>query len=515
MTSRIASVLLVALLVVGAAFGELNSKGGRVAAIDYDVWRLQSSNAVTTAAGQTMNLQAVGTISISAQTNSCVFTAKNGRSFTAIAAGVPITVLDGSLTETITPTSVSVSSGICSVTGTFSNAHSAGVTVKSGDYGLSNAVLNVASAGGGIVYVDNDWRGTTANITGLSSSVIDSTLVVIEDARGSAPHYYALRPSAVTLIAAPAKPTATTTSGSLNNGQYYVKVAYVDAYGGVSLASASSDQTAATTGLVITSPAAATGAVGWLPYITAAGGGSGTEILAKAVIDSTICTLSTKVTVVPACAIGSNATVTAANPSGTSKPVVESTAFSTSAVQPMRGYPVPFVNNYPFGIFVASATLNNSNADVAQFQTPAGYFNFLGRSWRVCMKGATATAVAGSVLVVKLTVSANYAQSPVTLSTITFATQTRAAAGTVQGCWILQTSTLGSSGKFWVQSDGNFVEFLNTTPATQVISADASAAESSAVDLTKPLWFAVNYSETASQNLTVPIVNSVSIHPIQ
>jgi hypothetical protein len=488
---------------LATATAQAPTAGGRILVMRYGAYKLQSGSGFTGTGAQTVTFPSSQYCQYAVGQNTII----------PIATTIPLKIVDAvsANTETVTPSSVSVSAGVCSFTATFNNAHSS-YYVTSGTGGLQEAMLD--NPNGGIFLLDQNSTTTDANIRAATSF---NPSIVIEDMRGSvnagmaSPIYWRMSPSAVTALATPTPaPLPTTTTGSLTSNAYKVTTAYVDCLGGIAKDSTESAATATTTGVVVPSPAAKTGACGWLPRISSAGG-SGDEILAASPLTNSICQLSTIETVIPACAIGSAATIIA-NPSGTAKPSVEANAFSTYTLQAFNSLPPPVSMSYPFGTFVASATLNNSTADVAQLGPfPAGYFNRLNGEWNLCMKGATATAVASSVLVVKLLAANEYAQSPVTLSTITMPTQTRAAAGTIQGCWRVQVAATGASGTFWVGDMGPWIEFLNTTPSTQGISADASAAASSAVDLTKSVYLSINYLETASQNLTVPIVNSVSL----
>src|SRR6478609_6849658 len=499
--------ILAAMCLITAATAQAPSVGGRILVSRYGAYQLQG--------GTVLAASGAGTISFN---NAACFVPVGTRSIVPIATNIPLKIVDATSanTETVTPSSVSVGAGVCNFTATFNNAH-ASYYVTSGTGGLQEAILDNPNPSGPFL-LEASSTTTDAQIKAATSF---NPAIVIEDSRGNAnagmssPIYWRMNPSAVTPLSTPT-PAAlpTTTTGSLTSNAYKVTTAYVDCLGGIGLDSTQSAATATTTGVVVPSPAAKTGACAWVPRISSAGG-TGDETLAASPLTNSICQLSTVETVIPACAIGSAATITA-NPSGTAKPSVEANAFSTYTLQPFNIMPPPVVTHYPFGVFVASATLNNSTADVAQLGPfPAGYFNKLGGTWQICMKGGSATAVASSVLVVKLLAANEYAQSPVTLSTITYPTQTRAAAGTMQGCWLMQTAVTGASGKFWVGDTGNWVSFLNTTPSTQVLAADASAAASSTIDLTKTVYLSINYLETASQNITVPIVNSVSMRQLQ
>lgn len=492
--------------------------GGRFNAIDYaygiaPVGVAQPAPALQVYTGAPSGTQTITLVS-------GFTTLGDGRIIFPLSTVAPILVGGGSNQETVTPTAVSSACSIaqpyagCTITAVFANAHGTGDPIMTGSFGIQEAANAAAAVGGGIVVVNSAWAaagGTTAKITGavLSGTSFTPT-VTIEDARSLPITYWAPRPTTLSLIAAPNAPTNASVSGSLTSGAYYTAQECVDPLGGITLPSTDSTQTGTVTGITFTPSACGTGSVGYIPLVTAAGGSTGTEI--EVPVTSSVCTTATQyvTTGKPVCALGAVATITA-NPSSTAKLVVEGTAHTTFAPQPFSSIPPPFQTQY--GPFVATATLNSSNADGAQFYTPAGYFNYLGKSWNVCVKGATATAVASSVLVVKLQVAKQYAQSPVTLSTITFPTQTRAAAGTFGGCWKVTTAATGASGTFWSVSPQPWYAALNTAPGTAVTSIDVTTAASSAVDLTAGLYWSVNLSETAGANLTGPIINSLTIEP--
>jgi Na+/serine symporter len=115
-------------------------------------------------------------------------------------------------------------------------------------------------------------------------------------------------------------------------------------------------------------------------------------------------------------------------------------------------------------------------------------------------------------LSINLTGANEYGQSPVTLATAAFPTQTQAAAGTQQGCFTLQTAVTGTSGKFWVSAPtGNFINFANAAVGTQVLAPEATTANGSTINLTKQIYLAVNLQAANANNITGPIVNSVTI----
>jgi hypothetical protein len=592
-----------------------SNQAGRVMASGYGNWSVKGLTAVAAGAGA----MTVDTCFVPVGSNN------RFAPFAAIyATDVPLTVIDGANTETVTPTAVTTPTpaGIgavnpfnCGFTATFANAHAVGVRIVSGDNGLMEAINDAAILGAAYVTVDNYSGITTQQILNATTTAATGPVpnIVIEYTKGAAPGaiipgtqtavtatastntvtlttvsgsnfaasfaggnglvvsnctptgynssqggngstfalasggsggttltylvqtaslaagtgcivqatqangfnqplYFALRPTTITLIAAAAASTITAATGSLTSGAYYAKTAYVDCLGGISLPSTESAQSGTITGMSLSSPVATAGACGWLPYITANGGATNTEILAKQTIDSNICPLSTLETVIPACAIGSPAVITAGNPSATSKPVVESTAHTLFGYQAFSNPPLNFQTS--FAPFAAGGTINNSNADLAQFYLPAGFLNQLQKSWNLCIKGATATQVASSILTYNLNMSNNYAQSPVAVSAVLFATQTQTTAGTQGGCWKLSTAATGTSGTLWAETPFPFFNVKNSAQTTFVNGADVGTAASSALDLTKGLWVSVNAAESGSQNITAPIINMLTFEPV-
>lgn len=502
-------VLAVATLFCGvSAVAQSNQYRGRVRASDYQYTILITTG--TSASG-------AGSITIQSST----VTLTGGKVFypfvqNGVTLAYPqVQIVDGSSTETVTLTAIAGCGGAtissipsCTLTfGSSSYAHGAGAWVRSGTGGAQEAILDL-TGNGGVVQLDSTFNSpTTPNSWSLPGG---STPVTIEDLRYGGPTYWGNKPTVLTLISAPAAPTvALYTGGAMNTGAYYTQVTYVDALGGESLSTESSSTTTTTgttLGLTVTSPAASTGAVGYRVYVTAAAGGSGTEILA-----APTCTAAPNTWLPNTCALGSNAVVTA-NPTTTAKIPVESTAHTVINPQPFSTPPPPFQT--VFGPFAATGTLNSSNADAAVVNIPASYFNTLNKSWEICVKGTTATQVASGVLVVKLNAANNYAQSPVTLSTITFPTQTQAAAGHYGGCWIIQTTATGSSGTFTSYSPYPWYNAADAAVGTIVWANDITTAASSAVDLTKAVNLSVNLSETIGHNITSPLIALLTIKPV-
>ncbi len=87
---------------------------------------------------------------------------------------------DASVDETITITAVSCASQTsCTITATFTYAHSGRYSLRSGSYGINEAIKWAAGNGGGQVIVPQGFGGTTAMITGA----VGAATVLIQDVR--------------------------------------------------------------------------------------------------------------------------------------------------------------------------------------------------------------------------------------------------------------------------------------------------------------------------------------------
>jgi hypothetical protein len=97
----------------------------------------------------------------------------------------PITIGSDSGIETVTPTAVSLNGlNQLLITATFANAHGTGAQVRSGSFGVGEAVQS-AHALGGLVIVDGAWKaagGTNATLT----ATLGWANVSILDGRGTA-----------------------------------------------------------------------------------------------------------------------------------------------------------------------------------------------------------------------------------------------------------------------------------------------------------------------------------------
>ncbi len=331
--------------------------------------------------------------------------APDGVQFTPLAANAPIILGSGSVQETVTPTAVSCNTpaiyNSCTFTATTSNAHGNQETVRTGSYGLQEAINLARSMGGGTVVVSGRWAqagGTNSTIT----SAATYSNVILQDTRAGNT-YWTMQPSTLTSLAVPATLVAGTVVfaaapvGTWAASAYYFCVTYVDALGGEGPCSATYNQTPTVNySVTITAPAASTGAVGWRFY---AGASYNAAYLLP--IAATNCTLTTLETVIPACAIGSNGvwlapsvTTTTLRPNGQT-PTVNINAtmpqgHTTFAYAATAGLPVPFQTNFgPFPLF--GSLTSGQIANVGTVSLPVGWLNVIGRTFRVTGKIALTT----------------------------------------------------------------------------------------------------------------------------
>ena len=257
----------------------------------------------------------------------------SGRQVNPFNTNASVTVQDvvSANTETVALSSApSCSGSYCTLSLAVTTTHNSFV-LRSGTCGLREA-LNDLGTNGGEVIVDQgfyDAGCTAATITGLTVGTSSPNIggpglqanQYIHDISAGKDTWYNLQPATLTALAVPTTSAtlvcaatagmvcqSATTGGTWPNSAEYVGDIYVDSLGGWSVASTTATLTPSATGtnvLQFNSPAASTGAVGWLPF----GGltyNSATYVLP---VTATNCTLSTAFTGYPVCAIGSNATM--------------------------------------------------------------------------------------------------------------------------------------------------------------------------------------------------------------
>lgn len=162
--------------------------GGRAIASSFGVWGNTSNTPLVS-----LNATASGAATINPSSCYVTYGANNVQAF-PFATNVPVIIVDGSNTETVTPSAVTsptpnTAGGpnpfSCSFTATFSNAHNAGAKIESADDGAMEAA-NSLKASGGLVVLDPSVPSSVV-ITGFTGGFAN---VSFEDLRSGAPIYY-------------------------------------------------------------------------------------------------------------------------------------------------------------------------------------------------------------------------------------------------------------------------------------------------------------------------------------
>ena len=467
----------------------------------------------------------------------------SAQSFFAFATSQPVEIVDitnSTLNEIVTPTAVTNTASICSISVAPANTHY-GFFVTSGTGGLQEAVNTVSATApySTLIWIDRNWYalanalpGTTpakviAALTGNSNAVIvDNTTQPFTyytyngtgySPSGTSASFANLKVSSYTLISAPtALSTSATSAGIIttatNGGAipasstYRLAATYVDASGGETLISTDSASTAtiatgsgtATNTITVTSPAAATGAVGWRIYMTAAGGASGSGILYTPTCSSTA-VIANQSVFPPAtvCPIGASATITAVVTGTATEPAI-GTAYPRLAGA--SGSWPPFT---ALGTVASTAT-----GTLALVNIPAGYLNVLGRSLETCFNGNATTNSTAGTLTIKGTLSSIPGVTTITPFSAISGTTTGSAVVSFNSCITVTTAATGATGTLEVHGWVSY-SLAGTAPGT--ISQDTVVAVSSTVDLTKQDQLAITLTPTTT-GITAGQIRQFSVY---
>ena len=431
------SLLLVGvLLFTVSAFSQINSVV------------LGAADASAFAYGETAGAPALQVLTGSNNSGTYTITVVNGTTSTTagqiiapLNVNAPFFIGTGASFELVPASSISSVScstptvyNTCSVTATFSYAHNTGDAIRSGTYGLQEAINWVQANGGDTVALNGKWSalgGTNATL----SAATPYAGVTIEDYRnGSSQNWWSVQPSTISLISAPTTLTSSTVtqpascptgaSCTWTAAEPYFCVAYVDILGQLSACSASyapSSNLTASLPVNITAPAASAGAVGYVVFAGASYNASFLlPVVSTAGVANGACTLTTLETVFPACAVtnatygqvGSSASFNtiysntnmqtpfaAQSTSNLTNPVYQ--AHTAFAYQPSGVVPVGFETVFPLW---PANTATESASDVQTLGTvnlPIGYLNTIGRRIRVKGK-AVATVTTASTAVISI-----------------------------------------------------------------------------------------------------------------
>lgn len=479
-------------------------------------------------------------------------TLKDSRRFIPFSTLARLTVMDGTNSETVTPTAVSgCNSGTiadsCQVTATFANAHGKGVYYgnfgqTSASFGLDEAALAANNFGGGTVALDQSFGGTDATII-ASPWLASYPRVLVADGSGPSVGFWRAVPG----LTAVTTPTALTTAAtatlttSITGGSIATSttprfaVTCVDFFGGESAASADAASTAtlvdgagSTNSYSITAAGVpvSTGCVGYRLYVSASAGATQSETLALAAnVTGTVAPLCP----LPACwavaqpitLISLPATTNAGPPQGTSGAATSLSAAHTTVVAAHVGSSptmMPFVETAASGFFpvsVTSATTLAAGFDVmGELQYPAGYFNSLGATYRVCGGGVTtpsAATVAGTwtLRIGPRQNSAGTSGAQVAVPwNFSASTLFTAALAHFDFCADITTNAVGASGT--VEGGATYFCSAPATPTTATTCNTAFNAVSTATDLTQQGVVQVTYVQSVA-SWTLPQLQYMSI----
>lgn len=441
----------------------------------------------------------------------------DGRTFIPFQNGTPV-LIDVNNQETVTPTAVSCFSGApansltCNITASFNQIHGNGALAQSGTYGLQEAINDAALSGGGIVTVDSQWAALGGTTAMLAAAVPYST-VAIEDVRTGWPQFWNVTQTASTFLAQPTTLTAVTALpsatpvGAYGTGTYHLAIAYVDAAGQVGQESADFSEAGLATGSFIFSPpAASTGAVGYVIYISLTGGTYSLDY--QVPLTSAVCKLTVVETTTPACAVanttysqsGATATVTAitvsTSPVGMILGGVSGTLLTGNPNgRTTYGY-VPSAHLAAGGMptvslaFTVGGIGSATPIAIGTVNMPPGVMNFVGKEIRVCGKFSN-TDVNSTVQNLNIywdAAGSDVAGSPVQIASLAATAGTgTAAAYTGNFCWQGHT-TVSGAGATAGSIFGDFSLFsyyISATPgvAFPAIGGDTKTAAVASLNL--------------------------------
>jgi hypothetical protein len=499
-------------------------------------------------------------------------------------AAVPITIdpQNSAVTETVTPTVVSLISppnGVnmnqafkcANVTASFSFLHGASNNshqVISGDGGLQEAINDAASgagsggaqgggsAAGGVVTIPPDSAPYVTN-TILAAAVPFGNVVLADKRNGNwvPPQYWTATPTVTTTIAAPATLTATTVGFGLNGANttggtytgastYHAAVACVDVLGNESQPSADFSALTAGSGTTnqigIAAPAAQTGCVGWVPYISLAGG---TYALAYRVPVATylngvatpngVCALTSIETTTAACKI-TNATYNQTGVAAIVSALTVNTAriwvgiggtsttadvVGNSSARTVYAYAPGAQSAITYNTFAAAtAPATTVPAIVGTIHLPPGFMNFPGRSLRICgtiQGGGGSTATVENVAFYWDADGSNTTGAGVLLTGPTL-TSTLSATPAVQFCQTLSTTISGAgvtAGSI-LSTQGHIMIANGAGGTAGVITMTQPGSAVASLNLAQEARIDIDYLHTTGtdgteqlKNLTVEVVN--------
>lgn len=478
----------------------------------------------------------------------------DGRQIVPFAVNVPFVISDAT-PELITPTSVSgcyKSQGLnqdgvlvtCTITASFTYLHGTQAGLLSGTGGIAEAAQDAYNQGGGTVVIGPGWSLNTSctncysSLANLMANIPVEPNVQFKDTRSNNTPYWTPQPSATTALATPATrvgsasgctgsntvcdTTIAVASGGFTNAAQYVWVAYVDILGGISKASLTANYTTAgAVEIEFLSPAASTGAVGWIF-------GIGTSYAAAYWIPPTasICTLST-LTPFPTCAItntnygevGSNAFVSKPQTTFALYPIPGGVAnaynpsFQSHASIAYQPSALPFLGfQTEFGPFTATAALTAGQLGVlGTIALPTGFLNSIGREIELHGKfnyTPTTGGTAPEVLVDIGDITDFSTGTPKALCTELEVHSTTTATYSVDFTCTLQTQAIGTTGS--IQPGGFLVDALEAGTTLGIATSEQDTGAITADVQDQDLLYIV-FSQTSSAETTGPQLQKLDV----
>lgn len=431
----------------------------------------------------------------------------------------------------------------CQITGSFANVHNTGASVTSSTAGLQEAIQDAQLTAGGLITVDQYWSslgGTDAII----AAALPYANVAIEDETGPDAEFWNVTQGASTLLAVPTVLSAstavpsTTPAGSYGTGTYFMCIAYVDIAGQEGACSTTFSQAGLSSGsFVFSAPAASTGAVGYTIYISLTGG---TYSLAYQVpLTSTVCRLTALETVTPACAV-TNATY---GQTGATASVTAITVNTSPVDMQLGGISGTFLTGNPGGrtiyVYAPGNHLSSSGIptislpftaggigsaaaiSIGTVNLPAGLFNHVGTSFRVCGKfiNTDVNSIAQALQIYWDAPGSNVAGSPVKIGNMSaVAGPGTAATYTGNFCETFHTSVSGAgatAGSIFPDFS-LFNYYLSSAPGINMLGGEIGTAAVGSLNLAGTAGFSnrlsiVHTNTTGNntptlQNLTIELL---------
>lgn len=483
-------------------------------ASNFGRWQLRAASGSTGTGSYTLTFPSGGYV-----------TANGAQSFTPFSTTTRIKVGIGAVQETVTPSAVSgcgvSSTSTCTITATFTYAHGAGTPVISGSGGFDEAANVAHNNGGGILLVDNTTQITSALIN-ASTAVFNN--VTVNSMRGGNLRPWTPTPVGLSLAVPSGVPVtgqaacdathqACSDAGVAGSASWgstvFVAVTYMDCFGNEGPASATTSWTSvASKAIDIATPVTgATGACGWVPYLSLSGG---TYALAYQIPPtSSVCTLST-LTPIPSCSLtstygadalftgGAQITTYPVNTAMT-YPTLATTAQTITAQHPLTNSSLTYAyapSNRVGGCewtstnmvqLAAAGGINGSSATtvpqiLGSWAIPANCFNYVGAEFRVSGKFTYTDGGSGTSTKVIVSWDANgtdTASVPTPLCSILDTFTSVAGADNVNWTCTVRVLTTGATGTALVNgmSSGSIAAgqtTLNRNALDNAVAASAS-----------------------------------------